>query len=284
MICFELYSNVMLNRDFPTFELMKLTTKNGFLSILILCSTALISCESKEEAPVAKHKALEIDKTKVEFQLTGNLDEASSFDIKLEFPQLNNVDSSLLKTIIQQETHKLIHKSTISNSLLENKEQVVAELEIAYKAFRADFPEINSEWYLNRTVEVVYQSEKYVTLMVHEQSYMGGGHSNELMTFKTFIVKTGQKISLSQLLSNNEYLIAEGLAENAFRKQKGFKPSDDLKANGWYFPNGRFTLNNNYHLTDSTIIIRYNTYDIGSYEAGATTLELDLDKIKKGAA
>ena len=274
----------MLNGDFPTFELMNLTTRKGFLSGLILCSVALISCESKDEAPVAKKKTVKIEKTIVEFQLDQNLNDVSSFDVKLEFPQLNSIDSSLFKTILQQETHKVMHKSAISDSLLESQEQVVAQLKITYKAFKEDFPEVNSKWYLNRTVEVVYQGEKFVTLMAHEQSYMGGAHSNELMTFKTFDVKTGNKISLSQLLSSNEYLIAEGLAENAFRKQKGFKPGDDLKANGWYFPNGRFTLNNNYCLTDSTIIIRYNTYDIGSFAAGATTLEIDLDKIKKDEA
>ena len=110
----------MLNGDFPTFELMNLTTRKGFLSGLILCSVALISCESKDEAPVAKKKTVKIEKTIVEFQLDQNLNDISSFDVKLEFPQLISIDSSLFKTILQQETHKVMHKSAISDSLLES--------------------------------------------------------------------------------------------------------------------------------------------------------------------
>ena len=270
----------MFKRDFPTFELMNLTTMKGFISCLIICTVALFSCEDKDEAADAIHKPIEIGKKIISFKLDSSINANSSFDIKLEFPEINEVDSSLFKTILLQETEKVMNKSAISDSLLENQDQVIAELERSYKAFKTDFPEINSEWYLNRTVEVVYQSKKYISIMYHEQSYFGGAHSNEIKTFKTFELKTGNQISLSQLLSNEEYLITEGLAESKFRKQKGFKPEDDLKANGWYFPNGRFTLNNNFYLTDTSLVIRCNTYDISSYAAGATTLEINLDKIK----
>lgn len=263
---------------------MNLTTINGCLTLVLMLSVALTSCDSTEEPPIAEGTKLEFEQIIVQYNLDADTNSKSSFEVKLEFPQLNKVDSSLLKTIIQQESYKVMYKSVMSDTILTSQEQVIAELQNAYDAFKSDFPEINSKWFLNRTFNVIYQNEKYVSLMSHEHSYLGGSHSNELMVFKNFHIATGNYVSLSQILSSLEYKKAEELAETEFRKQKGLKSGDNLSANGWYFPNGKFTLNNNFYLTDSSIIIRYNTYDIGSYAAGATSLEVRWEDIKKKEA
>lgn len=243
-----------------------------------------ISCHSNDKETNEVEQPIQFVTNTVTAEIKDPLNSDAIFSIQLNYPKIKSNDSSLINTILLQETNWVINKSALSDSIFSNPELVVSELETAYRAFKKDFPEIESEWYFKRDLNVVFMNDVYLTIEAKESSFLGGAHTNELISYRSYDLNSGRSVLLSNLLSQEEYERAKELAELNFLKQKGLKKGDDLKANGWFFPQGTFTLTNNFFLTDSTLIFHYNTYDISSYAQGVTKIELNMQDIRKEEA
>ncbi len=248
---------------------------------LVLLVISFASCTNKDDDSDTATELVSFEQQVIKRNLETTPSDINSFEVNLEFPELKNQDSSLTKTIIEQETQRGLNKSLFSDSIHDSYETVLNELQASYKKFKIDFPEVNTQWYLNRRVEVVQQSEASVTILTEQRSYLGGAHPSHLKTYRTYNKNTGGRLILAQLFSPEELELLRNAAEKEFRTQKGFDKDDDLAANGWYFPSGSFSLSSNFYLTDSSVVIHYNRYDIGSYAAGETTLAIDLNKIEQ---
>ncbi len=74
------------------------------------------------------------------------------------------------------------------------------------------------------------------------------------------------------------------IAEVYFRKARQLSPTADLKEAGFWFPDGRFKLNENFGLTDTALLFNFNMYEIAARSMGETRIAIPLTGIPGLAA
>jgi len=70
------------------------------------------------------------------------------------------------------------------------------------------------------------------------------------------------------------------IGEAEFRKLKELTTEADLGQAGFWFENNKFFLNDNFLITDSSLVFYYNNYEITAYAFGPTEIILPYLKIK----
>jgi hypothetical protein len=70
------------------------------------------------------------------------------------------------------------------------------------------------------------------------------------------------------------------IGEAEFRKLKELTKEADLGQAGFWFENNKFYLNDNFLITDSSLVFYYNNYEITAYAFGPTEIILPYSKIK----
>ena len=149
-----------------------------------------------------------------------------------------------------------------------------------YETFKNDFPEAFQLWSLERIGKVRHNSDYIFSMELSEYSYLGGAHPNTHINFVNYNLKSGEEIKLDDLFIDNFEEDLNSIAESEFRKIKELSNKVDLGQAGFWFDNNRFHLNNNFLITDSSLIFYYNNYEITAYAFGPTELEISYLKIK----
>lgn len=239
-----------------------------------------VSCDDDRKEKVEEKSIIKAEQKTIELELDQKPNDPSSFKVKLNFPEQLLGDSSAIKNRLEREINYHQNKSLISDTVYQSYQEVLDEIEIAYQNFKEDFPEVEAKWYLNRSSEIAYQTEEFITIEFKEDAYLGGAHPSEMLFYQTFDKKVGGRRILADYFSPEELERMRNLGEAQFRNQKGLSATEDLKEHGWSFPTGKFSLSSNFCFTDTSVIIYYNRYDISSYAAGATKFELALNKIR----
>jgi hypothetical protein len=149
-----------------------------------------------------------------------------------------------------------------------------------YKAYRNEFPENEQTWILDKVLKVDTLFENVVTLRFDESSYTGGAHGSYYTQFNHFQLKPFRILWLADFLNHPQdtfQLIK--IAESVFREKEKLGAYDDLKEAGFFFENGIFRLNENFHFTKDGMEFQFNIYEIQPYSAGDYQLLIPYNKI-----
>jgi hypothetical protein len=137
-------------------------------------------------------------------------------------------------------------------------------------------------WNMEAEAIVQQQTPKHIILKTNTNWFMGGAHPISMEYFYVYDRKTFKRIRLDDLFKPNYDQKLLSIAETVFRKQEHLKPADALnEEHGYFFENGRFLLNDNFTLTATSIKFLYNVYEIKSYAAGITEIEIPLESLKE---
>jgi len=176
----------------------------------------------------------------------------------------------------------LIHK--LSDYVSEDAKKV-DEIDIlaqrfldSYKEFITDFPDSPQRWNITIHGAVVFTTPAVTSLALSLHSYTGGAHGNSEITYISLNTTTGEKIRLSDIVTDEKKLVE--IAEKKFRALKKLTADDDLKKSGFWFEGNKFSLNDNFYLTDKGLAFYYNQYEITSYAAGPTELVLTFEELE----
>jgi hypothetical protein len=162
----------------------------------------------------------------------------------------------------------------------ESIEKLIDKFLREYETFKSDFPEAFQLWSLERTGKVRHNSDYIFSMELSEYSYLGGAHPNTYINFVNYNLKSGEKIKLVDLFIDNFEEELDRIAESEFRKLKELNKTENLGEAGFWFDDNRFHLNDNFLITDSSLIFYYNNYEITAYAFGPTELEISYLKIK----
>jgi hypothetical protein len=149
-----------------------------------------------------------------------------------------------------------------------------------YEEFIKEFPDSYQSWFIERTGEVKLNKENIFSIDFMEYSFTGGAHPNTYVTFKNFNLNDGEEINLDDLFPKDKQQELTKIAEAEFRKLKELTSEADLGEAGYWFENNEFYLNDNFLITDSSLVFYYNNYEITAYAFGPTELEIPYLKIK----
>lgn len=136
-------------------------------------------------------------------------------------------------------------------------------------------------WNMESQTTVQRQTDKYLMLHTNTYWFMGGMHPVSMEYYYVYDRATFKRIRLEDLFVKDFDQKLLLIAEKHFRKQEGLKPADKLDdVNGYFFENEKFLLNDNFTLTPTGIKFLYNVYEIKSYAAGVTELEIPYGELK----
>jgi hypothetical protein len=200
--------------------------------------------------------------------------------IKIEFPQVEYSRNQAVEDRINKLVREYFLQHLLNKETFKSIEELMNSFLQEYEIFKIDFPEAFQHWSLERAGNV-RQNRNYIFSMEFlEYSYLGGAHPNTVVKFVNYNLKSGEEIKLDNLFNDNFEKDLNRIAESEFRKLKDLGETEDLGQAGFWFDNNRFHLNDNFLITDSSLIFYYNNYEITAYAFGPTEVEISYLKIK----
>jgi len=255
--------------------------KNITIVILLLSGiTFFFSCGGKDGSSM--ENALKYEMVKYEMQSEGcdSLREDICAKIKIEFPQITNFENKAIKDKINNAIESLfsMNENFTSDSIDFNAEMesFIAEFE----DFISEFPDAFQSWFIERTGEVKLNKTNIFSIDFMEYSYTGGAHPNTMVVFKNYNLSNGEEITLDEIISPSKQSDLTRIGETEFRKLKELTAEADLGQAGFWFENNEFYLNDNFLITDSSLVFYFNNYEITAYAFGPTELSIPFSKIK----
>lgn len=149
----------------------------------------------------------------------------------------------------------------------------------SYDAWKKAHKAATSHFKLNLNAIVVHQDSSLLCLRMDGTSLAGNKHPIALTKFINWNTKAEKPILLDSILIKGSYTKLTAIAESIFRKQENLKDTSSL-ARDYFFKGGKFSLNNNFIITQVGIRFLYNQYEIKPYNAGTTDLFIPYSQIK----
>lgn len=135
-----------------------------------------------------------------------------------------------------------------------------------YETMRKDMGSVGGCWELRTTADTVHAGSKSMTIRYDTYAYTGGAHPNSNLSFYTFNRETGQRLTLSDMVTDTTALL--GVVEHAFRQQQKLQPHANLEEQGYFLREGRFFLPTNVGMSRDGLVFYYNPYEIAAYAVG----------------
>ena len=256
---------------------MKSATKKIFIiAFLIYTIPACGTINQADEGKVIIHQKKYEERTgDCENEYSNNCAQ-----IKIEFPQVEYSHDQAVENRINKLIQGYLLQPVLNENVFNTVEELIEEFLREYESFKNDFPEAFQLWSLERSGRVRHNGDHIFSLELSEYSYMGGAHPNTYVSFINYNLNSGEQIKLEHLFKDNFEDELNGIAESEFRSLKELNETEDLGQAGFWFDNNRFHLNNNFLITDSSLVFYYNNYEITAYAFGPTELEIPYKKIK----
>ncbi len=133
-------------------------------------------------------------------------------------------------------------------------------------------------YYYDADFKVSYISQKFLSVENSFSTFSGGAHPNHMTECYNFDLKDNGKIlKLSDILISGVYGELTKLAEN---KLKEDYKTDNLRNAGFFENHLSISNKNEYIITDSSLVLQFNTYEIAPYVMGEIRIELPFNEIK----
>lgn len=244
------------------------------LSILVLISCA----DEKKEDNSPKEETLNFFSRTVEKNLDDCLpEEGNCTFISLKFPFADESIPEAEK--INKKIESFIGKTVdFQEDSTAKKPEILAENFIKeYKETASDFPEYELPWEATINGKINYQSSKIISIKFDTYMFTGGAHGYRSTNFLNFDAKTGE-ILTSEDLFNAEFT---DYVEKDFRKKQEIPMEGNINSTGMFFDNDEFHLPENIGISEDSVILHYNAYDIAPYSEGNFVLTYSKEDVKK---
>lgn len=190
------------------------------------------------------------------------------------------------KEVVRMINDSIFHHVRYSLSVFATSEEdVFKDLESIADHFIRDYEafaeEQNEEyrvgWFVEMKGEVLYQSEKVISVSLTNFSYTGGAHPNTYHTLLNFDLQHKRTLQLDDLITDQEGF--KQLVESYFRKYHQLKSSTDLNEAGFFWDQS-FFLPANFAFKKEGLYLYYNNYEAAAYAVGATELLIPWEKLE----
>ncbi|WP_316765657.1 DUF3298 and DUF4163 domain-containing protein [Pedobacter frigiditerrae] len=213
--------------------------------------------------------------------------------VKVYSKNIVKIDSitDTAKAVIQypifknEELNKYIQRQVL-NYFSEEDKAVIAYQDIAksfitgYDSFYHENKDTQQVWFLNIDVHVIHQTANYIALEYIHSDYSGGAHPNTNFSFINFNPKTNQPLTLDSLIDKGNKAKLTSVAEGIFRKDEKLSSTEPL-AGKYFFSDGKFTLPDNFYVSNKGLVFFYNPYEIKAYAFGTTEITIPFTVLKE---
>lgn len=136
------------------------------------------------------------------------------------------------------------------------------------------------DWSLERLIQVPYWNDELVTLDIRSRGYLGGAHGFDERYLLTFRMSDGAKMTLADIVDAKSLSLLSTIAEAEVRRARSVPAGQSLQDAGFSIaPNTPLTIPNNFGVTATGLLVRYNPYEIAPYSLGPTEITLPNEAI-----
>ncbi len=123
--------------------------------------------------------------------------------------------------------------------------------------------EIKIPWLFENEVSIQSASKNRVFVKNSKNQFLGGNHPITLINYYGYDLHNERALLLTDVITDLDKL--NEIGEIYFRKEFSLPEKGSLIDADYHFPNNKFQLNNNFYITDCTIVFYFNPYEITSY-------------------
>ena len=146
-----------------------------------------------------------------------------------------------------------------------------------YETVRKDMGSLGGCWEVKTVADTVHAGPGALTVKYETFAYTGGAHPNSSLSFYNFDRKTGQALTLADMVSDTTALLQ--VVEKAFRKQQDLSPQNNLEEQGYFLRDGRFFLPGNVGMSSKGMVFYYNPYEIAAYAIGPIQVTIPYEQL-----
>ena len=253
--------------------------KKSFIFSAMVLFSILLSC-SKKDSSAENDLQYNLVNYERQSEGCGGLREDNCAKIKIEFPQITEFEISSVKEKINNSIKLLFSMNQNADPDSINFDEEMNSFISDYEEFASEFPDAFQSWFIEKTGDVRLNRANIFSIDYMEYSYTGGAHANSYVVFKNYKLNEGVEITLDEIIPSDKQNELTKIGEEEFRKLKELTEETDLGQAGFWFENNEFYLNDNFLITDSTLVFYYNNYEITAYAFGPTELIIPFSKIK----
>ena len=198
-----------------------------------------------------------------------NIDSPDCSHITYTFPFFNT--SGTTADSLNAYIKFMLGEKTGGNTLQKTQNNFMADYSTYLKD--TDTPQV---WYSQTNIDVAYQHNKVVSLIIEMDDYTGGAHGMISTIYQVFDKTNNKVLMQTSLIKKDKAQDLLTIAEKSFRKNAELSDTTDLEKAGYWFKDNSFYLTENYCVTSDGITWLYNPYEIAPYSQG--TIELFLTK------
>jgi len=177
----------------------------------------------------------------------------------MEIKQAIEAYTAMIKTEYRQNNLPLVEEQR-DNCRQEMLDAIFREEQIITSMVMAEYKNILS-----------YAVERYV--------FMGGAHGSNYRIFYNFDLETGELLHEKDLFKENyEKPLTDLLLSNLISQNEDVQLVEDLKEFGYNVD--EIAPNDNFFLTDSSLVYVFNPYDIAPYALGETEISITFDQLR----
>jgi hypothetical protein len=202
-------------------------------------------------------------------------------EIKLGYPVFSIPGKKKIESELNDFVKNEILTSIFGEDKIDSFDELINSFFDEYRQFKTDIPDSYQEWFIERSGSVKFYNDDFISLIFSENTYLGGAHPNSYTVFTVLDLNSGNKITLEDIFIADYEPILNKVAEEEFRKLKELEEYEDLDEAGFWFDDNKFSINDNFALSDEGLTFYYNNYEITAYAYGPTELIIPLAKISQ---
>ncbi len=229
----------------------------------------IYGCDNKELFTFEKHNFTidSIEECKNE--------DCASIEINLLKIVENTTITNLINKQIEQAACAILNID--EKGLLINVHEAIRSFNNSYRNISKQFPEETTPYEATIECGLGFQCKSLISIMIDSYVYTGGAHGYGSVSYINIDTKTGKLVSNKALFKDYDGFV--NYAEKAFRIQHKIADNYPINSTGFFFENDTFNLPENIGLTDTEVILYYNSYEINSYAEGSIELKLNKKEV-----
>ncbi|TCC91818.1 DUF3298 domain-containing protein [Pedobacter frigiditerrae] len=251
------------------------------LTLFLVLISILAACRNDK----SKTETIE---TRVD-SLTYNYDSVTIYSTNIVKTDAKETDTT--KAVIQypvfknEELNNYIQRQVL-NYFSEEDKAIIAYQDIAksfitgYDSFYNENKGTQQAWFLNIDVNVLHQTPNYIALEYIHSDYSGGAHPNTNFSFINYNPKTNQPLTLDSLIDKSNKARLTSISESIFRKDEKLSSTEPLEGK-YFFSDGKFTLPDNFYVSNKGLVFFYNPYEIKAYAYGTTEITIPFAALRE---
>lgn len=261
-----------------------------FLPILLLASV-LSACDSDSKVADETVSSLGISYQMREFKRQGGIkcpsatattvkaEDTLCASVKFSYPEI----SSETKPELATKMNELIKQQLLDT--IEGAPEVTAaqSLESFADSFIQDYKKDANNftsWEIERSVQVIYNTNTLLTLLFEEFGFTGGAHPFNGSRFMVLNLADGNPVILDDLMNPGYETALNVEGEQAFREARQLGEHSSLEEDGFNFANNAFVLNDNYGVNKDGLSFIFNSYEVAPYVMGPTEFTIPYEDIR----